>query len=38
MDVVVGYGTLKRIDVTGAVSSVPKDRLSELPVTNLSRR
>ena len=33
--VVVGYGTQKRIDVTGAVSSVPKDRLSELPVTNL---
>lgn len=33
--VVVGYGTQKRADVTGAVSSVPKDRLSELPVTNL---
>src|SRR5579872_4947867 len=33
--VVVGYGTQKRIDVTGAVSSVPKDRLSELPVTNV---
>ncbi|HWB90698.1 MAG TPA: TonB-dependent receptor [Puia sp.] len=33
--VVVGYGTQKRIDVTGAVSSVPKSRLSELPVTNL---
>lgn len=33
--VVVGYGTQKRIDVTGAVSSVPKGRLSELPVTNV---
>lgn len=33
--VVVGYGTQKRADVTGAVSSVPKDRLSELPVTNV---
>jgi len=33
--IVVGYGTQKRADVTGAVSSVPKDRLSELPVTNL---
>lgn len=33
--VVVGYGTQKRIDVTGAVSSVPKDRLTELPMTNV---
>ncbi|HEV9037351.1 MAG TPA: TonB-dependent receptor [Puia sp.] len=33
--VVVGYGTQKRVDVTGAVSSVPKDRLSQLPVTNV---
>jgi TonB-linked SusC/RagA family outer membrane protein len=33
--VVVGYGTQKRVDVTGAVSSVPKDRLSEIPVTNV---
>ncbi|WP_225976482.1 TonB-dependent receptor [Mucilaginibacter ginsenosidivorax] len=33
--VVVGYGTQKRSDITGAVASVPKARLSELPVTNV---
>jgi TonB-linked SusC/RagA family outer membrane protein len=33
--VVVGYGTQKKTDVTGAVSSVPKERLEKLPVTNL---
>lgn len=33
--VVVGYGTQKRSDITGSVASVPKDRLSNLPVTNL---
>lgn len=33
--VVVGYGTQKRSDVTGSVVSVPKDRLQNLPVTNL---
>jgi TonB-linked SusC/RagA family outer membrane protein len=33
--VVVGYGTQKRADVTGAVVSVPKSRLSQLPVTNV---
>ncbi|WDF78693.1 TonB-dependent receptor [Mucilaginibacter sp. KACC 22773] len=33
--VVVGYGTQKRSDITGAVASVPKSRLSELPVTNV---
>ncbi|TWF41353.1 TonB-linked SusC/RagA family outer membrane protein [Chitinophaga polysaccharea] len=33
--VVVGYGTQKRSDVTGAVSSVPKERLQNLPVTNV---
>jgi TonB-linked SusC/RagA family outer membrane protein len=32
--VVVGYGTRKRSDVTGSVASVPKERLSQLPVTN----
>jgi TonB-linked SusC/RagA family outer membrane protein len=32
--VVVGYGTKKRSDVTGSVSSVGKERLSQLPVTN----
>ena len=33
--VVVGYGTQKRSDVTGAISSVPKNRFTQLPVTNL---
>ncbi|MEO6732662.1 MAG: carboxypeptidase regulatory-like domain-containing protein, partial [Ferruginibacter sp.] len=32
--IVVGYGTKKRSDVTGSVASVPKERLSQLPVTN----
>ncbi|MBL4674852.1 MAG: TonB-dependent receptor [Mucilaginibacter sp.] len=30
--VVVGYGTAKRSDVTGSVSSLSKERLSQLPV------
>lgn len=34
--VVVGYGVQKRSDITGSVASVPKDRLSNLPVTNLT--
>ena len=33
--VVVGYGKEKRSDITGSVSSVPRARLSELPVTNV---
>ncbi len=33
--VVVGYGSKKRSDVTGAVASVPKSRLEKLPVTNI---
>jgi TonB-linked SusC/RagA family outer membrane protein len=33
--IVVGYGTQKRADVTGAVVSVPKSRLTQLPVTNV---
>ncbi|MBX2924326.1 MAG: TonB-dependent receptor [Chitinophagaceae bacterium] len=33
--VVVGYGTRKRADITGAVASVPKDRLEKLPVNNV---
>ena len=33
--VVVGYGTQRRSDVTGSVSSVPKSRLSQIPVTNI---
>jgi TonB-linked SusC/RagA family outer membrane protein len=32
--VVVGYGTKKRSDITGSVTSVSKERLSQLPVTN----
>jgi TonB-linked SusC/RagA family outer membrane protein len=33
--VVVGYGTQKKSDITGSVTSVPKERLSNLPVTNV---
>jgi len=33
--VVVGYGTQKRSDITGSVTSVPKERLSNLAVTNV---
>lgn len=33
--VVVGYGTQKRSDLTGSIASVSKERLSELPVTNV---
>ena len=33
--VVVGYGSQKRSDVTGAVASVPKNRFTQLPVTNI---
>jgi TonB-linked SusC/RagA family outer membrane protein len=33
--VVVGYGSQKRTDVTGAIASVPKERLSKLPVNNV---
>lgn len=33
--VVVGYGTQKRSDITGSVASVPKTRLSQIPVTNV---
>lgn len=32
--VVVGYGTRRRSDITGSVSSVSKERLSEIPVSN----
>lgn len=35
--VVVGYGTQKRSDITGSISSVSKDRLSNLPVTNIAQ-
>ncbi len=33
--VVVGYGVQKKSDVTGSVTSVSKERLSNLPVTNV---
>ena len=33
--VIVGYGTQKKSDITGSVTSVPKDRLSKIPVTNV---
>ncbi|PPK85046.1 TonB-linked SusC/RagA family outer membrane protein [Neolewinella xylanilytica] len=33
--VVIGYGTQKKSDITGSVASVPKDRLENLPVTNV---
>ncbi|MGB3064820.1 SusC/RagA family TonB-linked outer membrane protein [Sphingobacterium thalpophilum] len=33
--VVVGYGSQKRSDITGSVASVPKDRLSKIPVNNV---
>ncbi|WP_270089095.1 SusC/RagA family TonB-linked outer membrane protein [Sphingobacterium sp. SYP-B4668] len=35
--VVVGYGTQKRRDVTGAISSVPKDRLEMIPQINIAQ-
>lgn len=33
--VVVGYGVQKRSDITGSVTSVPRERLSKLPVNNV---
>jgi TonB-linked SusC/RagA family outer membrane protein len=33
--IVVGYGTQKKSDVTGSVTSVSKARLSQVPATNL---
>jgi TonB-dependent SusC/RagA subfamily outer membrane receptor len=33
--VVVGYGTVKKSDLTGSVTSIPQSRLKELPVTNV---
>lgn len=33
--VVVGYGSKKRADVTGSITSVPKSRLATIPVTNV---
>lgn len=34
--VVVGYGVQKRSDITGSVTSVPRERLSKLPVNNVA--
>jgi len=33
--VVVGYGVQKKSDITGSVTSISKERLSDLPVTNV---
>ena len=33
--VVVGYGTQKKSDITGSVTSVSKDRFTQIPVTNV---
>ncbi|RDV13513.1 TonB-dependent receptor [Pontibacter diazotrophicus] len=35
--VVVGYGTQKKSDVTGAVSSVKAEEIQELPITNAAQ-
>ncbi len=35
--VVVGYGTQKRRDVTGAIASVPTERLEMVPSTNIAQ-
>ena len=34
--IVVGYGTQKKRDVTGSVSSISKERLQQLPNTNIA--
>ena len=34
--VVVGYGTMKKSDITGAISSVSQDKLTSQPVANVS--
>src|SRR5581483_9718016 len=35
--VVIGYGTRKRGDVTGAIASVSAQQIREVPVTNVSQ-
>lgn len=35
--VVVGYGTQRKKDITGAVSSVPRDRLDKVPNLNIGQ-
>lgn len=32
--IVVGYGVQRKSDITGSVTSIPKDRLGKLPITN----
>jgi hypothetical protein len=34
--VVVGYGTQKKVNLTGSVSSITSDKLSVVPVANVS--
>ena len=34
--VAIGYGTMKKRDLTGAVSSVNQERLTDIPATNLT--
>jgi TonB-dependent SusC/RagA subfamily outer membrane receptor len=36
-EVVVGYGTRKKVEVTGAVSSISGDNLRSVPTTNISQ-
>jgi TonB-linked SusC/RagA family outer membrane protein len=33
--IVIGYGSVKKSDLTGSVASIPSSRLKELPVTNV---
>ncbi len=35
--VVIGYGTQKKKDVTGSVASLPRERLQQLPNTNIAQ-
>src|SRR5690606_8462283 len=35
--VVIGYGTQRKSDVTGAVASIPRERLEQLPNTNIAQ-
>lgn len=35
--IVVGYGSQRKKDVTGSVASVPKERLQQLPNTNIAQ-
>lgn len=34
--IVVGYGTMKKSDITGAIASVDKDKIARQPVANVS--